>query len=687
MKKFKIILILIAIIFIVFLIKNYNEFDFFNKSEKIYKQGLEFTKNKDYQNAFYNFSQVSKYSNIYIYALFRQGMSADALNDSKTAIEKYNKFLQRYPDTLLSQKAAYNLAYDYFKEKNYSESKRVFKYLQKNFPKSDFAIAANYYLGLIIKYDQNNIIEKKENSNKEEVINNLKTKSLNYFISYLNLSPNGRFAPNCLKEISQLNIPLSRNEKKIIGIANYKNNNYKKAIKYLDSLEDKSDIWPYLLLSYKKVGNYGIIKQNFNNWIKLQYQKNDQDEKALKEYRSILYAAIDAYIDIQTIKNPEDKSLAWKNLLKYAYLKNIQAEDYILYKASKYLNKKDNIKYYKRIVDEYPQDDFASEALWELFWYYYQNNSYKTAFIYGKKHISKYTNTQAAPRILFWMGKIAQKEQNVTLANNYFNQVISKYPIDYYAFRAHKNIEPQRKEKIKPLIEKNINPQFPINYANLNPENMSIVMKIMELGDYELLKQIEFESKFVDSWIHYQLENYSKSVNLAKLALEELETKPLYYDEVYKLAYPIHYAQKINSYSAVWNLDPYIIISIIREESFFNKRAKSLANARGLMQLMPSTARYIASKYNLRYQSLYDLEDNLKLSTAYFHYVSDQMMDNNMILSVASYNSGPNILKYWLSKSNTQDIDEFIENIPYFETKHYVRKVFASYWNYTNIYR
>ena len=70
MKKFKIILILIAIIFIVFLIKNYNEFDFFNKSEKIYQQGLEFTKNKDYQNAFYNFSQVSKYSNIYIYMLY-----------------------------------------------------------------------------------------------------------------------------------------------------------------------------------------------------------------------------------------------------------------------------------------------------------------------------------------------------------------------------------------------------------------------------------------------------------------------------------------------------------------------------------------------------------------------------------------------------------------------------------------
>lgn len=659
MKKLNLFLLAIICIVVLYITIHFKDFDFTNKAYKIYKQGIYFEQNADYQNSYYNFSKIPKYSPLYKFAIIHQAQNAYKLSDYKTAINYYLKYVNMFPDTILTPKAYYYLGLSYYKDKEYKSAYHTFNNLSKKYPKTNFGIAANYYLGLI---NENIHLKSKE-------------ETLNYFIKYLSLAPDGTLSKNVLKEVKKLDVVLSNENKKIIGIAAYKNNMYSDCIFYLNQLKDPND-WSYLANSYMKTNHFGVAQGIFEKGLKSSNANLDKDE---------LYEGIENYVSL--FQNKKNGWLKARSAIEQNSLKS--GLDFVLYNLAKYENEKNAINYYQTIYKNFENGDFASESLWEIFWYYYKNKSYKTAKMYALKHVDLYNNTQASPRILFWLGKICQHERNYSAANSYFKDVITKYPNSYYAFRANSKLNNKNDVKLKrnykPLSEKIINPQFPINYTKLSPKDMSLVMKIIDLDDYSLLEQVDFDTKFIDSWINYKKGNYVRSVNLAKTAFDELDVKPLFYDEVYKLVYPLHYAPKINAYSSIWNLDPYLVISLIKEESYFNTNAKSIYGAVGLMQLMPSTANFIAKNYKLYYNSLYNPEDNLKLGTAYLSYVIKDC--DNILYAIAGYNGGHNNMKTWQKYTNNNDFDEVIENIPYSESKHYVRKVFSSYWNYKNIYK
>lgn len=659
MKKLNLFLFIIICITILYVVLHFKDFDFTNKAYKIYKQGINFEQNDDYQNAYYNFSKIPKYSPLYKFAIIHQAQNAYKLNDFNTAIYYYLKYVKMFPDTILTPKAYYYLGLSYYKNKEYKFAYQTFNNLVKKYPKTDFGIAGNYYLGLI-----NEIIHLKPKIN-----------SLIYFVKYISMAPDGKLSVNVLKEIKKLDLPLSCENKKIIGISSYKNNRYNDCLYYLKQSKD-TEIWPYLAQSYVKTNHYIEGKKIFEKGLKNTNCNIDQD---------VLYDAIENYISLF-----HNKKNGWTAVQKIIEQNPTKCGmDYVLFNLAKYENEKSALKYYFKIFNDFKNGNFASESLWEIFWYYYKNKSYKTAKIYALKHVDLYNNTQASPRILFWLGKLSLIEKNYSNANSYFKDVITKYPNSYYAFRANSKLNNRNDVKLrrnyKQLSEKVINPQFPINYTKLSPSDMALVMKIIDLDDYSLIEQVDFDTKFIDSWISYKKGNYVRSVNLAKIAFDELEVKPLFYDEVYKLVYPLHYAAKINAYSSIWNLDPYLVISLIKEESHFNSNAKSISGAIGLMQLMPTTAYFTAKNYKLYYNSLYNPDDNLKLGTAYLNYIIKY--NDNILYAIAGYNGGHNNIKTWQKYTNNNDFDEVVENIPYPESKHYVRKVFASYWNYKNIYK
>ena len=658
MTRIKIAIIAFISCFAVYLCVHIYDFEFMaKKSEKIYSQGLEFASQKDYQNAYYNFSKVPKHSKIGKLALFKKALVSDCVKDWPSSIKNYSEFIKLYPKTILTTKATYNLALAYYRNENFDKSIETFKLVQKKYPRTDFAVASNFYLGILtLKLDKNQ-----------------KQQALQYFISYLQKAPDGRLCKNIISQIKKDKFDLSYEQKKIIGIASFENGNFNDSLLFLNELK-KQDVWPYVassLLETKQIKKGRELFEQGMQYYSMNVEKN------------LLYQTIENYV-----KSFDNLKAGWQNADKIAQKSNV-ARDFTLYNLTFFQDQKSNLANYKFIVDHYPKGDFASESLWELFWHCYMNKSYKSAKAFGKKHINMYANTKASGRMLFWMGKVSLLENDPQNANNFFKEVIAKYPNDYYAFRAYENLKDGKKSILsigQKLENIQSTPQFPINYANLAPEDMAIVMKIVELKDYEMLEQIHFESGFVDSWIQYNLGNFAASANLARKAFEMLEVKPLFYDEVYKLIYPIHFSEKINNYNKKYNVNPFLILSIVKEESYFNEKAKSKVGAKGLMQLMPSTANFIAHKDHIYYNSLFNKEDNLKLGIAYLNYIIQNEV-KNPILAVAAYNAGPGIVKVWQNKFAPQDIDEIVENIPYFETKHYVRKVFSSYWNYVNVYR
>ena len=121
------------------------------KDFKTYRQGLEYLNKKDYENAYFNFSNVSRTSAIYEIALLRQALCADELNDSQTASKKFRMFIEKYPESMFVQKAYYALAQNYFREKEYTKAEKTFNDIKKNFKESEYKTASNYYLGVIYK--------------------------------------------------------------------------------------------------------------------------------------------------------------------------------------------------------------------------------------------------------------------------------------------------------------------------------------------------------------------------------------------------------------------------------------------------------------------------------------------------------------------------------------------------------
>ncbi len=164
-----------------------------------------------------------------------------------------------------------------------------------------------------------------------------------------------------------------------------------------------------------------------------------------------------------------------------------------------------------------------------------------------------------------------------------------------------------------------------------------------------------------------------------RLARAALEPEDEYYAAA---AYPLPRWTPENGYS----LDRALVFAFVRQESQFNSRAKSRAGARGLMQLMPSTASFVARDRRLRSSrknTLYDPSLNLNLGQRYLRFLMDDKLRGNLFMAAAAYNGGPGNLQKWLRKMKQKDDPLlFIESIPARETRLYVARVMANLWIY-----
>lgn len=186
--------------------------------------------------------------------------------------------------------------------------------------------------------------------------------------------------------------------------------------------------------------------------------------------------------------------------------------------------------------------------------------------------------------------------------------------------------------------------------------------------------------------------NEQERIAAAKLA-EEMQlydmaiftmAKCQFRDDVW-LRFPLAHQDEIVSNANKHNLDPAWIFAIARQESAFFTDAISPAGARGLMQLLPSTAKIMAKKYDVKFDCdtlLHTPVVNLQLGTVYLKNLKKQMY-NNTILATASYNAGPGSISRWLPTKQPEEADIWIEAIPYKETREYVKNVLA----FTSIYR
>lgn len=150
-----------------------------------------------------------------------------------------------------------------------------------------------------------------------------------------------------------------------------------------------------------------------------------------------------------------------------------------------------------------------------------------------------------------------------------------------------------------------------------------------------------------------------------------------------QIQYPLAHWDIISEASAKHGIDPFIVISLMREESRFDPEARSNVGAAGLMQLMPQTAYNTGKKLNMQITSLwqiYDVKTNITLGS---YYINSLMKEFNFLyLAAAAYNAGEHNVRKWQKAGSYKSSDEFIEDIPFDETRNFVKRVITTYFEY-----
>jgi soluble lytic murein transglycosylase len=154
-------------------------------------------------------------------------------------------------------------------------------------------------------------------------------------------------------------------------------------------------------------------------------------------------------------------------------------------------------------------------------------------------------------------------------------------------------------------------------------------------------------------------------------------------NSMHEIQYPLAHWEIINEAAAKHNIDPFIVISLMREESRFDSEARSSVGAAGLMQLMPQTAYNTGKKLNMKITSLwqiYDVKTNINLGSYYINGLMKEF--NSLHLAAAAYNAGEENVRKWQKAGSYKSSDEFIEDIPFDETRNFVKRVITTYFEY-----
>ncbi|MEA5566172.1 transglycosylase SLT domain-containing protein [Anabaena sp. UHCC 0399] len=357
---------------------------------------------------------------------------------------------------------------------------------------------------------------------------------------------------------------------------------------------------------------------------------------------------------------------------------------------------------WQQLITQYSKSEEAAEYRWKIAQEKAKARDYATAWKWATPIVTENPNSILAPRAGFWVGKWANnlgKEQEAKTAYEY---VISNFPYSYYAWRSAN------------MLGLNVG-DFK-NVRQLKPEVVPHQRPIPPAGS-DSFKELYLLGQDRDAWLQWETEYLNKqqptipeqfTEGLMRLArgenlsginliskLEDRETpeEQAQYQEFSKqitywqARYPFPYLREIEKWSSDRQLNPLLVTALMRQESRFEPKIKSVAGATGLMQVMPETGKWIVSKIKLDNKTI-DLEnpnDNIMLGTWYLDHTHEQY-NNNSMLAIASYNAGPGNVSRWLQTIPNQDPDEFVEAIPFGETKNYVRQVFGNYWNYLRLY-
>jgi soluble lytic murein transglycosylase len=391
-------------------------------------------------------------------------------------------------------------------------------------------------------------------------------------------------------------------------------------------------------------------------------------------------------------------------------------EQALLSAGNMYLLKHDYdhaIDYFRELQQRFPHGTRASYAHWKAAWLSFRQGRTDEARQGFENQIALYPESAEIPAALYWRARIAEEDGNPAMARAFYQKLSDRFRNYYYAELA--------RERLKSLPDAAAGsadgtPQeTPLHYTLLDhvpplssaekvtatdpPDDNLRVERARLLSNGGLadlaVRELQAAASQEDgAWappeiarVYQDGGRYDRGIEIMK------RTTPNYFAvdlpdlprPYWEALFPKAYWSDLRKYSVLNGLDPYLVASLIRQESEFNAQALSHKNAVGLMQLLPNVGKTVAKQVKLRGFSapqLFTPAVNLELGTRYFKEMVDKY-NGQFEYALAAYNAGTDRVGDWLGQGHYRDPQEFVESIPFTETREYVQAILRN----ANVYR
>jgi tRNA dimethylallyltransferase len=365
---------------------------------------------------------------------------------------------------------------------------------------------------------------------------------------------------------------------------------------------------------------------------------------------------------------------------------------------------------YQVLARMYGREMQGEMAAWRIGWIHFKSGQWLKAFDQFKDNLDQNPKGNLTDKNLFWKAKAAEKLGRAAEAQTLFKDLALRFSYTYYGLQAiyHLNEAPLNPLKNSPPFQKaSYKKEFSFNQPGrrlTGRENFHFkrASELIELGDFpqariELLRTGRSIRKNLSGvmWLSHwynRAQAYADSLQVLQL-FKNFKTKHGEKDlprQFWINFYPSAYSEYVTFETGKYNLDPWLVKGLIRQESMYETRSLSPAGARGLMQIMPKTGKRLYARTNPNQtfdkEILYEPDINIRLGVRYLNDLNRKLKGNGVHILI-TYNAGPKVLRAWLLRfSDIKDMDVFVESIPYPETRGYVKRVFRNHGIYKNLY-
>ena len=362
--------------------------------------------------------------------------------------------------------------------------------------------------------------------------------------------------------------------------------------------------------------------------------------------------------------------------------------------------------YYRRMLDSFPDSKNAQGATWRIAWTAYLERKPEAGTLL-ESYVRKYPTAAYIPDALFWLGRFYEHGGNVAHARSFYLTAAYKFPLTYFGAKAAARIRPAPAgigsspvnpaeflsviPKAAPLPDLDPAPARPSDEREMRARALSSIgldasAELEYRAAFNATRSLRllFEmAKSASAAGHYPVGMVAARQVYPQLEARRIAEVPLV---AWRTAFPLPYEPALRKAASENKVDPMLVAGLIRQESAFDANVVSYAGAVGLMQVLPKTGPVLARRLHVYYSNdqLTDPDYNLRLGTLY---LSDLLgMFGVPEEALAAYNAGEDRVVSWTSKQKYEDITEFVESIPFTQTREYVQIVLRNADVYRQIY-